>query len=99
LTWKLDSRSTNVRARRRGIFRPIPNIALEGEARQLAEYGILNAACEAEILTRATTDAVKAVEDVLENIEGIPDVTFNIQVAPPARQRCDSVSRILMEAS
>ena len=98
LTWKLDNRTTRVLDRSRGVFRWVGDIDidLEGEARQQAEYGILHAACEAEILPRASADAIKAVEDFIATVDVAEAFTFEIEVASLNTQRCNSVARLMM---
>jgi hypothetical protein len=95
LTWRLDNRATRVYSRSSGAFRWVPDLDLESEARQRAEFAILHAACQGEILERAGTDAIEAVQEILEGVAELSDVELNISIAPINDARCRSAARLV----
>lgn len=95
LTWKLNNNTTRVLERTRGAFRQQDDLDLERVARQRAEMRIVHIACETEILARATEDAVNLVEDIIANVDGAANFTFDISVDAPDTERCDRVAGLI----
>lgn len=72
----LNNDRTRVFDRQQGLLAP-PNRDLESEARRFAEDRVLEAACESDILARATRDSEQAMERLLslldfQHVEVIP---------------------------
>jgi len=76
----LNNSKTRVYDRQQGLLAP-PNSDLETEARRAAESQLLNAACEEEIMERATEDAREAVTKMLTLFE--LEATVNSAPVPP----------------
>jgi Protein of unknown function (DUF4230) len=76
----LNNDKTYVYDRQRGILAP-PNANLEAAARREADRQILLAACEGGILSQATTDAQRVLEQLLALLE--IEVTVNSAPVPP----------------
>ena len=64
----LDNTNTRVYDREKGLLATTDK-DLETIARQTAEAEILQAACEADIMERATTDARRSVEQLLRMLD------------------------------
>ncbi len=81
--------------RSRGAFRQAADLDLETEARRRAEYQILHIACQAEILPLAAEDAVNLVENIIAEVDGAANLSFEIEVAAPDTDRCERVARLM----
>jgi len=78
---RLDNERTRVYDRRSGIFAR-PDKDLEADARAAAERSIRAAACDANILDAASTNAAKQLKALFAAF-GFADVTVAIPEAPP----------------
>lgn len=77
---RLDNDKTYVYNRETGIFNQ-GNAGLESEARRVAEQQIVQRACETELLTRASAEGKRNMENLVKAF-GIKNVIVNVPAGP-----------------